>query len=37
MTLNLHMIPFNEWIFFNSIKQINWLRKEITRLLSKGM
>ena len=22
---------------FNSIKEINWLRKEINRLLSKGM
>ena len=24
-------------MFFNSIKEINWLRKEINRLLSKGM
>ena len=24
-------------MFFNSIKEINWLRKELYRLLSKGM
>ena len=24
-------------MFFNSIKEINWLRKEINSLLSKGM
>ena len=28
---------FFEWIFFNSIKDTNRLRKEINRLLSKGM
>ena len=28
---------FFEWIFFNSIKETNRLRKEINRLLSKGM
>ena len=26
-----------QWMFFNSIKEINRLRKEINRLLSKGM
>ena len=28
---------FFEWMFFNSIKETNRLRKEINRLLSKGM
>ena len=28
---------FFEWMFFNSIKETNTLRKEINRLLSKGM
>ena len=34
------MSSFNgclEWMFFNSTKEINWLRKEINSLLSKGM
>ena len=28
---------FFQWMFFNSVKEINRLRKEINRLLSKGM
>ena len=28
---------FFEWMFFNSIKETNRLRKEINRLLSKGV
>ena len=34
------MSSFNgclEWMFFNSTKETNWLRKEINGLLSKGM
>ena len=38
--LNLHLCFFNGWfwwMFFNSIKETNRLRKEINRLISKGM
>ena len=38
--LNLHLCFFNGWfwwMFFNSIKEKNRLRKEINRLISKGM
>ena len=36
----LHLCSFNQcfyWIFFNSIKEINRLRKEADRILSKRM
>ena len=34
---NLRLCHFNGWMFFNSIKEINRLRKEANTLLSKGI